>query len=786
MSRLEKISRKRRLTSILMCVLFIFSTISLGTLFLDLNVRADLVSHTNGNLDINYLTDMGRILQSFDWNGFPQTVKDGVGFGFIGLVIDHDGYNHIPNSEDIADSFDVYPYANEDDFMPVDPINMIIDNGNLQKSTGSYQNEGIGTGSPLDIRIKQTAWTQTGSDWAILQWTITNIKIPSQTLTNLCLGLEIPFSKDGGRFGVGGQLFDGGDDIDGYDSPTDTYWVQDTDSQITFGVASALSSDPINHYYGEDYYSDYLSEYRNFFANDTWLYERIHAPSATATDGVTPGNITTTVGWNSMTLNSGESKTFTMIFAINNTFSDMMSAISDAKDYYHNQATRFFITEIEDSESGSPKIEIFNFGRPPTDVSAICSLFANSGALTGSWSPNIVPTYGYSVFTPNQNIDFEGDTISLYDTGVLVDSVSYGRLGEAPDPLSGESVARYYDPFIGSYSDLWTRNASTGSTFGSQNDVMDRELNPSLVLNEVMFNPSVPDGGYVILMNNDPATEYVIPDIGIILGPGDKLIVGYSDDPPATSNLFDSLDSTSDNIYLYDNNGKLLDMAGWNSAHLKGMSMRRVPDGFGTYQCYNDVTSQNAGWNFNSPLELLITEFSDGESSPSQIEIYNPFYPKIDFSVGFSTSSDSSGPLSGSWSTSIAQSNGYAVYDVSTPNGLSPQGDTFRLLQNGILIEEISYGQKGTVPDPLPGESVERVLNLGIYSGNWSRNTSLGSNFGAQNDVPRPNFNSTLVLNEILFNPNSANDGFVELYLLFSSLDISGFKIVGNTELSIL
>jgi len=803
-------SKRRRFFSLTTSILLLLSTL-IGMSVQVPNARAGGLDHTIGNFDIKILTDYGRILQPINWDGH-QTVQDHSTLGFIGLVIDHDDYDHTSGSEDIADSFNIYPYMNYDDFQPVKSITMLINDGITQKSFASYQNKGAGTGYPDDILINQTCWTVKNKDWAILQWSLTNVKSPASDLTDVHIGLEIPISKEGGRYGLGGELTDSGDDVDGYDSTNHVYWAQDTGDGTTIGFGSAIVSDPITHYYAEDYYAEYHNDSNppasyydpdpkyliNFFANDAWLYQRISAPSDTATNGVIPGNITATVGWDGFDILAGESRTFTLVMAINNSLNSMITAIKDAQYYFDHVATRFQITEFSDSSSGTQQIEVFNFGRKETDLFAAgyrLSVDGGSNFLTGNWDKNPLPTYEYGVFTldPGENIGLEGGTIGLYqDVGggnyVLRDEVAFGQEGLAPDPLNSESVARRFDIASMSHTDEWLRNSSSGPTWGFQNDVLEIDITPSIILNEVMFYPSVANGGYIIIINKGSFsvnvrgyiivcdTEYRLPDnFDIWLDPLTMLIIRYSDDPPATSNLFDNMDSAGDNVYLYDKDGRLLDMAGWNSPHLKGMSMRRSPDGGGTFQGYDDITSVNAGWVFNTHLEVLMTEISDSASSPSQIEVCNPWYARIDFNVGYTFKSGSSGSLAGTWTKPIADNGEHALFRVDTPGGLNPEGDTISFYQNSVLVEEISYGQNGVVPDPLPSESVERYWDGGTssYSNVWERNWTSGPNFGSQNDVPRPKLNSTLKLNEIMFYPNAVADGFVELYITLSILNIS-------------
>jgi hypothetical protein len=288
------ISKLRRFFSLTSSIILLVNTLLIGISIQVPDASAAAVNHDVGNIQVISLTDYGRILMPIDWGGH-QTVQDTSSLGFIGLVIDHDNYNHIPGSEDIADSFESPPYMSWNDFKDVNPISMIISDGITQKSVGSFNNTNGGTGYNDDILINQTCWTVLNKDWAILQWSLSNIKSPSSPLTNVRIGLEVPISKEGGRYGLGGNLVDGGDDVDGYDAGNDVYWAQDTSDGTTIGFASAIVSDPITHYYAEDYHADYSSEYVNFFGNDTWLYQRLQAPSATATNGVIPENITATV-----------------------------------------------------------------------------------------------------------------------------------------------------------------------------------------------------------------------------------------------------------------------------------------------------------------------------------------------------------------------------------------------------------------------------------------------------------------------------------------------------------
>jgi uncharacterized protein YegL len=761
--------------------------------------NASAVDHTVGNLDINALTDWGRILMPIQWNGIRQTVEDqSTPIGFIGLVIDHDNYDHTPGSEDIADSFASYPYTSEDDFKPDNPITMIFDDGITQKSYGSFKNKGLGTGFPDDILINQTTWTVKDKDWAIIQWSLSNIKSPASTLTNVRIGLEVPISKEGGKYGLGGSFDDSGDDVDGYDAVEDIYWAQDTGDSTTMGFGSAIASDPITHYYAKDYYADYSSEYKNFFGDDTWLYQRLGAPSATATDGVTPKNITATVGWDGFDILAGESRNFTLVVAMDVSLNDMTDTFKEAQDYYNYILDGFRITEFSDADSGTQQVEVYNDGYKTTDLSAegfFLSVDNGASPLSGTWDKVPLPTYEYGIYTldPGENIGPEGATLGLYKAvggnTILISEVAFGQEGTAPDPLNGESVARHYDLNIGKYTNDWVRNSSTGPTWGAQNDVDQIVLSPPVVLNRVMFDPLDPFEAYIEVyyrgIPRDISGYKIICDDEFVVPAGTNLdssnpffILNYSSQPT----LFDNMNPAGDNVYLYFSAGRLLDMVGWNTIHIQGRFIGRSTDAIGTYRGYDDTTSSNAGWVFDQLPELLITEFYM-DTTTAQIEIYNDrggdkvLGSNWELRIG-------SGPITGAWTNDpLLHRHKYACF-LMTAGSPSGEGDTISLFYDTLnLVDEVSFGINGVAPDPLIGESSARYWNGTLYTDVWGRNESSGPSFGSLNAVPSPDFDSQAVLNEILFYPAIQSDAFIEIYIKWGLvIDISGYRIVGDAE----
>jgi hypothetical protein len=287
------------------------------------------------------------------------------------------------------------------------------------------------------------------------------------------------------------------------------------------------------------------------------------------------------------------------------------------------------ITEIRDSPDGMEEVEIYNAVKDNVDLTGwILEVDGMQISLSplGLIGPNTYWTIGDPVSSgiPRDiTLGDEGGIVRLLDsTGAEIDSVAYGQLGPAPDPIDGESVARV---LVGaSYRQAWTR--AQIPTFGSMNKVLAPNSGKDLVLNEVFFSAANPDdrfievhlngvraldiGGYVIA--GDAA--HALPSV--ILTDTDREFAFRPSDAPA---LFNLMDASGDNLYLYDPSGALVDMVGWSSAHPQGTSMSRVPDGFGSSSGYDDASSIAAGWMFDRNPSLPFVSVG-----PDQIGYANP------------------------------------------------------------------------------------------------------------------------------------------------------------------
>jgi hypothetical protein len=199
----------------------------------------------------------------------------------------------------------------------------------------------------------------------------------------------------------------------------------------------------------------------------------------------------------------------------------------------------------------------------------------------------------------------------------MYDDVAFGQEGVAPDPIDHPvigSISRVAG--LGGYTTDWVHSLYN-MTFGSDNLALPIETQPDVILNEVMFNPTAPEYGFFEIMYTGSGAvdveDYIVVCDDVvqftgprILDPSDPYAIILQSDLPAPASFFSNMTSTGDNVYLYDSSGVLLDMVGWSSVHSVNMTVTRVPDGFGAFEGYEDISSVAAGWVFDSSPTITL------------------------------------------------------------------------------------------------------------------------------------------------------------------------------------
>jgi hypothetical protein len=477
----------------------------------------------------------------------------------------------------------------------------LVEDGVVDKSSGSFTKVANINGQTDDVRIFQNAWTKQWEDWGIIQWNALNLQ--SIDLSEVRMGLKI-YACTGG---------DNWDDKAHWNPQENVFYIKDSGSSTYFGFASADPGTPINLYW--DGANNNLS----------WDIDIYNAITSSPYLSGFHNDLGCVVGWtddlienNGLTLPAKESITRALIMAGATSFTELMETINRARDFYLPRA--LVISEIADE--GTPRVEIQNMASISQDLTNT-KLSVNGGSSYwsgGSWDVNPIPPEGFSVWTLNGNDAFdgtEGDTIGLYkSSGTRLDEIAFGQKGIVPDPIDHASYGSISRVKIND----WVHSLE-GMTFGQQNsnnNSITRE--PEVVINEVMFNPVTPENGFIELMYIGSSsidlngfsivTDSIMYIAGsYVLNPDDPYYIVFRNEAPW---LFDigRLSKSADNVYLYDNDGSLLDMVGWDSAHQLDKTVKRVPDGLGSYQGYSDLTSIAASWVFDSDPTIPFLQIS--------------------------------------------------------------------------------------------------------------------------------------------------------------------------------
>ncbi|UCE37928.1 MAG: VWA domain-containing protein [Thermoplasmata archaeon] len=599
--------RFRKLSVSMMITLIIFST-TFGMFGVEMFfmpcAKAETIEllHDAGNL--TFRVDSHAALPfCMNYLGVQQSDEEDGWLDETFFFFDQSQYLHY-GTGDIATGRKYIPgkYSPEFNTLAEDVPISFLEDGTVDKSYGSFTKDADINGQAKDIRVFQTAWSKQDEKWGIIQWQILNLY--DSDLTEVRFGLRYYAC-------VGGDNFD---DKAHWNSTYKIYYIKDSGSSTYMGFASADLGLPVNLYWDGP---------NNDLFQDSDIYNAITSSPYVSGHHNDLGCV---VGWTDdesgnqgLTLPAKESVSRALIVAGATSFADLVEAIERARNFYLPRA--LVISEI--SDEGTKCIEIQNIASTPQYLTNI-RLSVNGGLgywLGGTWDVNPIPKEGFSVWTLNGNDAFdstEGDTIGLYDifSGTKYDEVAFGQEGIAPDPVD--------DAVYGSISRVnikdWVHSLE-GMTFGQRNSVDNSiTLEPDVVMNEVMFNPSEPEDGFIELMyigsTSIDLNGFTIATDNIfsitesyILKPDDPYYIIFRDDAPM---LFDNghLSKSSDNVYLYDNYGSLLDMVGWNSAHQVDKTIKRIPDGMGAYQGYNDFTSGQAGWVFDSEPSIPFLQIS--------------------------------------------------------------------------------------------------------------------------------------------------------------------------------
>lgn len=567
---------------------FVLSAILSGFLFAPPASAAGLPL-TNGNVRFS-INDYGVITNEIEWNLITQSHMIYKSY----FTIYHSAYPSGGGSTDVANGYG----SGTGDFT-IDEVNIYLQTGPIQETYSSFTQTGV-SGVSDDLKIFQRAYSKANANWVILLWKVENIF--GQDITNLRIGMNFRTRLDNSP----------GDDVDYWNGGDSIYYIEDGPTGTTLmGLSSGDPALPMNHYYGNPAGKAGAVDP----TDDKMLYQalmtnKVHGSAE---------EITSMVGWEVGTLPAGANISLPLVISFGTRYQDVAWAATKATEFLVLQMTKLYVTEIQDFASmDNVKIEIYNGGDRAVSESEI---YLSPDGLTqwtaGGWSKSIIPPGEYSVYSLGLGEAFastEGGSISIYySTGFLLDSVSFGQKGPAPDPLKDETIARYWTGV--NYSNVWVREPTP--TFGVQNDQMGRLDPPTIVLKEVYFNANSPNdrfleiyypgtssvstNGWTLVVDS----EYLLPSV--FLNTNRRFFVLRAEDLPVDFDMDDGT-ANGDNVYLYDPWGRLVDEVGWSTAHVQGQSMERVDDSnqWGYYG-YNDPSSTEAGWRFGSPTPETIS-----------------------------------------------------------------------------------------------------------------------------------------------------------------------------------
>jgi hypothetical protein len=249
------------------------------------------------------INDYGVITSEIFWNMTPQTHTENRSH----LTIHHDAYP--PGGGDSVAS----GYGPGTGDFTVDIANFYIREGLVQETYSSFTQTGV-FGVSNDLKIHQRAFSKEGEDWAIVMWRVENIY--GQDIHDLRIGMNFHTRIDNTP----------GDDIDYWNAVDSMYYIQnDTVGNTVMGLASADSTIPLNHYYGNP--AGLVGEVDP--ADDQSLHQSLHLEKVHGT----PSDMTCTVGWEVGTLPVGANVTLPLVIAFGTSYQDVASIVNASQSF---------------------------------------------------------------------------------------------------------------------------------------------------------------------------------------------------------------------------------------------------------------------------------------------------------------------------------------------------------------------------------------------------------------------------------------------------------------------
>jgi hypothetical protein len=404
------------------------------------------------------------------------------------------------------------------------------------------------------------------------------------------------------------------------------------------------------------------------------------------------------------------------------------------------------ITELQDNDgAGNEFVEVHNHGDKFADLSDYdISIDGGISYISGTWTDTsldgLLDPNEYGYFTVNQGLHpdsfgDEGGTIMLVNTsslpqGLIHDEVEYGQFGIVPDPITGESVARWFNGL--KYTDDWARE--TTPSIGEPHIGNQTIVNPLVVLNEVYFNldtgerfieivyvgksgdPSVDVAGWKEVVDGVPYQIPGAPWETVLDSTHNLYIVNESMAQSAGSEIFTLMDTTGDNVYLYDSSNSLVDLVGWSDPHSPGTSIARVPDGYGvtlgfeTYAVdgFDDPSSEDAGWQFitDHTMGIIVVEKDQnnvgdlGDTITYTLTLVNDAFGDL---IDIYNETVGEG-----WVIELFGPNGIIKLTDTNGNGIPDTGILGPLLPN----ERVNITVKVTIPTQQAGDFMDTIITV--------------------------------------------------------------------------